>query len=195
MSKRDSTPRKTTINLAQTDHNRSRPMIAIPAILIMITLIASFVKVGIMDQLSAVSRVKEQVGQKQISVIQLQSKTDDYSRVNKKYQTEVITRPGWKNGVDPLKSLALIETDLINNARISSFTITSSTITVRLSGVTLNDISSIYQQLMKRDMVDGVQVYTASAGKGQNGKVTADITIRLRENGTDKEDKKREAAP
>lgn len=195
MSKKDSTPRKTTINLAQTDHKRIRPLIAILVILIFFTMFAFFVKVGIIDQLSALSRVEEQVGQKQIAVIQLQSKTEDYARINKMYQTEVITRPGWKNGVDPIKCLALIESDLIDYARIASFTITSSTITVRLSGITLNDISSIYQQLMKRNMVEGVQVYTASAGKGQNGKVTADITIRLRENGADKEDKKKEATP
>ena len=89
-----------------------------------------------------------------------------------------------------MKCLALVEANLLNKSQVSSFTITPDTITVKLSGVTLNDISAIYQQLMKSDLVSGIQVYNASSSQ-KSEKVTAAMTITLAvdkstQSGTDK---------
>lgn len=193
MRDKNRVPVKTTINLAQSDYKLSRPVMAVPIAAALVAVFAVFLKFGIIDQLSAVNRIKEQTAREEILISQIQKKTSGYQEVLEKYQIEVQSRPGFYGAADSMECLALMEDGLLNYARVSSFTVSASTITVKLSGVTLNNISSIYQRLMTSDLVSGVQVYTAAADSGENRNVIATMTIKLEEKknagtGTEKEE-------
>ncbi|MEY8354664.1 hypothetical protein AALB39_15080 [Lachnospiraceae bacterium 54-53] len=188
-------PVKTTINLAQADHKLSRPVLAVPIVAVLAAVLCVFVKFGIIDQLSAVSRIEEQAGREEILISQIQIKTAGYQEILEKYQIEVQSRPDFYGAADAMKCLELMENVLLNSAKVSSFTVSGSTITVKISGVTLNNISSIYQNLMASDVVSGVQVYTAAADSGGNRSVIATMTIKLEEKETAETGTKEEETP
>ena len=183
-------PSKTTINLAQRERRPLNLSVTLPTAILLAIAVAAFCKFGVVDRLHAVSAAETQAAQQELLVSQVQEKTADYEQVLEKYESDSLRKNASVGGADPMKCLALVEANLLNISQVSSFTITPDTITVKLSGVTLNDISAIYQQLMKSDLVSGIQVYNASSSQ-KSEKVTAAMTITLAvdkstQSGTDK---------
>ena len=144
--------------------------------ILLVIAVAAFSKFGVVDRLHAVSTADAQAVQQELLVSQVQEKTADYEQVLEKYQSESLRKNASTGGADPMECLKLVETNLLDKSQVSSFTIASDTITVKLSGVTLNDISAIYQQLMKSDLVSGVQVYNAASSQ-KSEKATAAMCI------------------
>ena len=171
-------PSKTTINLAQRDRRPLNLGVTLPTLILLTVAIAAFTKFGVVDRLHAVSAAETQAAQQELLVSQVQEKTAGYEQLLDKYQSDSLRKSASGGGADPMKCLALVETVLLNRSQVSSFTIGPDTINVKLSGVTLNDISAIYQQLMKSELVSGVQVYNASSSQ-KSEKVTAAMTIAL----------------
>jgi len=183
-------PSKTTLNLAQRERNPLNLGVTLPTMILLVIAVAAFSKFGVVDRLHAVSTADAQAVQQELLVSQVQEKTADYEQVLEKYQSESLRKNASTGGADPMECLKLVETNLLDKSQVSSFTIASDTITVKLSGVTLNDISAIYQQLMKSDLVSGVQVYNAASSQ-KSEKATAAMTITLAvdksaQSGTDK---------
>ena len=78
-----------------------------------------------------------------------------------------------------MECLDLIKSRLIDKAQVETYSIADGLISVQLSGVTLQEVSAIYADLMASDLVTGVQVYTASTTGGEE-RVTAALTIQLK---------------
>ena len=76
--------------------------------------------------------------------------------------------------------LDLVERYLIQHATVKSFTVADGLISAQISGVTLHQVSDIYQDLMANDLVKSVQVYTAETEEDKtDGQVNAALTIDL----------------
>lgn len=171
-------PIKTTINLAQRDYRLRGLGIVLPIAAVSLIAVLLFCKLGIIDPLESAARAETQAERQEEQVSRLKNKTANYEQVLEQYQIETQTQPRLSGQVDPMKCLRLIEDELLTNAQVSSFTISSPVITVKLSGVTLNNISSIYQRLMSSGIVENVQVYTAATDE-KNKTVTAAMTVTL----------------
>ncbi|MPN05880.1 hypothetical protein SDC9_153134 [bioreactor metagenome] len=78
-----------------------------------------------------------------------------------------------------MERLGLIEKYLISSSQVDSFDVLDDVITVKISGVTLNQISSIFVKLMSDPLISNVQVYTASTNDQNNSLTTATMTIQL----------------
>ena len=79
----------------------------------------------------------------------------------------------------PMERLGLVERYLISASQVNSFDVVDDVITAQISGVTLNQISTIYANLMSDPLIENVQVYTASTNDKNNSLTTATMTIQL----------------
>ncbi len=171
-------PVKTTINLAQRDFRLRGVGYLVPITAALLVVVVLFVQLGIIAPLTALDRTEKQAQLQEEKLGNLKEKTENYGKVLEKFQLEMQTQPSLNGQADPMKCLRLIEEELLGSAEVSSFTISSPVITVKLSGVTLNHISAIYQSLMSSGMVQDVQVYTAATDEKAKT-VTAAMTITL----------------
>lgn len=170
---------KTTINLAQRERRAANLETVVPTAVILAVLIALFCKFGVIDQLNRVSRMDAQTTQVQQLLGQVQEKTADYSSVKEKYEANTAAQAALNGGADPMSCLMLIEENLMGEAAVSSFAISGGTISVKMSNVTLNQISVICTRLKSSPMVSGVKVYTAQSGAKSAARATAAMTVQL----------------
>lgn len=172
-------PFKTSINLAQRERRPGNLAATVTTAVILAMAIAAFSKFGVIDRLQAVGAIRAQVAQQEALVEQVREQTAEYDLILERYQSESLRRNTAVGGADPIKCLELVEKNLLNRARVASFTVDMDTVTVKISDVTLNDISDIYQNLTKDAAVAGVQVFNASTDNENSAKVTAAMTISM----------------
>lgn len=172
-------PFKTSINLAQSERRPGNLATIVTTAVILTAAIAAFSKFGVIDRLQAVGEIRAQAAQQEALVEQVREQTAEYDMILERYQSESLRRNTAAGGADPMKCLELVEKNLLNRARVASFTVDMDTVTVKISDVTLNDISDIYQNLTKDAAVSGVQVFNASTDNENSTKVTAAMTISM----------------
>ena len=103
-----------------------------------------------------------------------------YDQVLEEYQSYTIARDALSSDADPMACLDLVERYLIQHSTVKSFTVADGLISAQISGVTLHQVSDIYQNLMANDLVKSVQVYTAETEEDKtDGQVNAALTIDL----------------
>ncbi len=185
MRKGDQDPFKTTINLAQKERRSANVGAVLPVAIALAVFIGLFCKFGVIDRLNKVTEMERQTAETQQLLQQAQAKTKDYDSVREKYESSTAVQTG---GVDPMSCLTVLEEYLLDDAAVSSFSVSGSTVSVKLSNVTLNQISAIYTRLKASSLVSGVKVYTAQTGSKNAGKVTASITIQMVSSGTDRKE-------
>jgi len=180
MTRRESrAPVKTTINLAQRERKqKDLGAVAVTAVILAIA-IGLFCKYGVVDRLRALDQAETQAEEQEALVAKLQTENRDYDAVLEEYQSSAAAQNITGGGPDPMECLSLMESDLLSRSEVSSFTISNAAITVKLSGVTLNEISAMYSDLMSSSLVSGVQVYTAAADGGAQV-VEATLTVDLK---------------
>ena len=89
----------------------------------------------------------------------------DYDAVLAEYQSRVQSAVNSDVLADTLECLGIVEQDLMTASRVESFAVLDDVITARISGVTLNQISTLFQALIANEFVANVQVYTASTNE------------------------------
>lgn len=172
-------PVKTTVNLAQKERKHRDLGAVILTAVVLAVAIALFCKFGVIDRLNKVGAAQAQAAAQTAQLAQLREQTADYPQVLEEYQDDTLSVSAAGGGADPMDCLRLMEDALLSKSEVSSFTVSSDQITVKLSGVTLNEVSGIYLSLTASDLVKGVQVYTAATDSEKKAAVTATMTITL----------------
>ena len=174
-------PQKTTINLVIKERTANSPSRAIPVFLIVLALIAVFCKFAVIDRLKAVDQKAQELAQIQRQIAELERETAGFDEVSKEYSRYSASKmtEDEKAAVDRMEALSLIENDLMAAARVSRFSIAGNTLAVELSGVTLEQTSSIVQRLKESDLVSNVTVYTADTKESEGNGVAVSMTITL----------------
>ncbi|MCI2057275.1 MAG: hypothetical protein LKJ86_09045 [Oscillibacter sp.] len=179
MGKEKKYPSKTTLNLAQKEREKRDLGAVVPVAILLALGIAAFCKFGVVDRLNALSQAEAQAAQAEAQTAQLADLNANYDSLLQEYQSYSVAQSALTGGADPMDCLGLIERELLTKADVTSFTVAPDTITVAFSGVTLNEISAIYLNLMKSDLVSGVQVYTAATESEKKAAVSATMTVKL----------------
>lgn len=182
MQKGDQDTFKTTINLAQKERHNTNVGAVLPVAIALAVFIGLFCKFGVIDRLNKVTEMEKQTAETQQLLQQAQVKTKDYDSVREKYESSTAVQAG---AVDPMSCLTLLQEYLLDSAEVSSFSVSGSTISVKMSNVTLNQLSAIYDRLKASPLVSGVKVYTAQTGSKNADKVTAAMTIQMASSKTD----------
>ena len=150
---------KQDINLAQTDRKGTSPKTAAAVAVCLALFVGLFCKFAVIEQLDRVWSSQRAADQAAQQLAQLRQATENYDQVLEEYQSY---------------------TYLIRQSTVKSFTVADGLISAQISGVTLHQVSDIYQDLKSDDLVKSVQVYTAETEEDRtDGRVNAALTIDL----------------
>lgn len=167
---------KQDINLAQTDRKGTPPKTAAAVAVCLALFVGLFCKFAVIEQLDRVWSSQRAADQ----AAQLRQATENYDQVLEEYQSYTIARDALSSDADPMACLDLVERYLIRQSTVKSFTVADGLISAQISGVTLHQVSDIYQDLKSDDLVKSVQVYTAETEEDRtDGRVNAALTIDL----------------
>lgn len=166
---------KQDINLAQEEKKQTSHAQLLAALLCIVLGVGLFCKFGVIDRLNVVWEAERAADNAQATLTQVQDKTVNYNEVLEEYRSYTALA----EGVDPMRCLDLIEAHLIAKSQVQSFSVADGLISAQISGVTLQQVSEIYADLMAEDLVENVQVYTASTENTGTDQVNANLTIQL----------------
>ena len=171
-------PTKTTMNFARRESGVKLGRVA-PAALVVIAIVAIGAKVGILDLLDQKTAAYASLASKQEQLVAISMQLTEYDEVAALYGRYSY---GWMDEsetslVSRLDVLDLIEEKLAYVCNVSNVSVNGNVLTLNLSGVTLDEISAIVQELESSPMVLGVTVSNASAPDAE--KASAFMTINL----------------
>ena len=172
-------PVKTDINLAIREKKQNKLSTNIPTFIILVIAIAIFSKFAVINRLEQASEAENSATVAQQQLETLKEYTNNYPKVLEEYNALLASKSSLNVVATPMERLGLVERYLISASQVNSFDVVDDVITAQISGVTLNQISTIYANLMSDPLIDNVQVYTASTNDKNNSLTTATMTIQL----------------
>ena len=172
-------PVKTDINLAIREKEQNKLSTTIPTFIILVIVIAIFSKFAVINRLEQASEAEHSATVAQQQLETLKEYTNNYPKVLEEYNALLASKSSINVVATPMERLGLVERYLISASQVNSFDVVDDVITAQISGVTLNQISAIYANLMSDPLIENVQVYTASTNDKNNSLTTATMTIQL----------------
>ena len=172
-------PVKTDINLAIREKKQNKLSTNIPTFIILVIAIAIFSKFAVINRLEQASEAEHSATVAQQQLETLKEYTNNYPKVLEEYNALLASKSSINVVATPMERLGLVERYLISASQVNSFDVVDDVITAQISGVTLNQISAIYANLMSDPLIENVQVYTASTNDKNNSLTTATMTIQL----------------
>lgn len=172
-------PVKTDINLAIREKKQNKLSTNIPTFIILVIAIAIFSKFAVINRLEKASAAEHSAAVAQQQLDAVKEYTKDYPKVLEEYNALLASKSSLNVVATPMERLGLVERYLISASQVNSFDVVDDVITAQISGVTLNQISTIYANLMSDPLIENVQVYTASTNDKNNSLTTATMTIQL----------------
>lgn len=172
-------PVKTDINLAIREKKQNKLSTNIPTFIILVIAIAIFSKFAVINRLEQASEAENSATVAQQQLETLKEYTNNYPKVLEEYNALLASKSSINVVATPMERLGLVERYLISASQVNSFDVVDDVITAQISGVTLNQISTIYANLMSDPLIENVQVYTASTNDNNNSLTTATMTIQL----------------
>lgn len=175
-------PTKKTVNFALKEAKKTNYKVIVPVTFISVIAVILFVKFGIIDLIAAKSTADAGLKSYQSQSKTLEKYNEDYDLISLEYQSFNLAKgkDGKIVNVTPMKSLEMLEKELLSVSHVESFSITTDTITVKYGGIGLNKISNIYNSIKENELVNSVQVYTAGTQPDKNKNTVATMTIILK---------------
>ena len=136
-----------------------------PAIIVIVIVIALFAKFGIIDQLSKKTSAFAELSDIQTQQDVLNAKLKDYPELEKQYGRYSY---GWMTDteaslVDRMDVLDILENTIYPVAHIQDFAVNNNILAVNISGLTLDQTSALVQQLEDHPLISSVSVYSATS--------------------------------
>lgn len=172
-------PTKQTVNFAIKEKKKRNYKIIVPVTVVASIAFLLFVKFGIVDLLAVKTVLDFSAQRQQQQYDELLDFNKDFAKVQLEYNSYNLRKGDDDKVVDitPVKSLEMLEKELISTSHVENLSITADTITVKFGGVSLDRISSLYNSIKQNDMVESVQVYTA--GSQSDGSVNSVVTMTI----------------
>lgn len=173
-------PEKQTINLAMREQAHG-PFQIVPLFLVVFALALIFGKFAVADRLGRVSAEREALAELETRMQELTEQTADFDEVREeysKYSNKWMT-DGERATVDRLQAVAIVEEELMGDARVLRYSVADNVLSVDIGGATLATASNFVSRLEARDEVAGVEVYTANNQLSSGVGSEISLTIRL----------------
>lgn len=176
--KKKAMPVKTTLNLVIKE-KKSLPLAkTIPAVLIVLALAVVFGKFAVADRYEKLNAAEKELSNARSQLNALRASYTDYDEVQAEYNR--YTYNGFdRTIVNRLDVMALIEREIFPVSGVRSLSITGKTVSMTLTGMTLEEISRLIDRLEKDPLTEFVVVSTAGYGGGENDVPTASMTLTL----------------
>lgn len=162
-------PTKREINLAMVGVEKIDPRKAIPGILIIILLAGLFSKFMVYDKLMELSAAQSEVGAVQTELDRTLEEIKGYGDMQETYAHYTVEgmTPEELSLVDRDKLVAMLERDIMKQAKLKTWTLHENQMELIFSDYTLELINKIVQRLQKEEIVDYCTVSTAQTNEPQ----------------------------
>lgn len=179
-------PKKTTINLVMKEGPATGASKTVLAVIVIIVLVAAVAKFGVIDRLNMVSAAEKEASNAEASYSAMKDYTSGFSALQEtygQYATGGFTEAELAL-VDRLDILSLIEDELMSSAKIATVTAVENIVSVKLSGITLEQLSALLSRLNANDIVSYVVISSVDSTDSNNAVTTATMTITLKDEGS-----------
>lgn len=169
---------KRTMNFV---HHKSSFNIAkvLPVVLIIVIVLAVFVKIGFLDPLEQKTAAYSQLAQKQEQLAMVNARLAGYDELANQYGRYSY---GWMseseiNLVNRMDVLALVEEKIVPAAHVENLAVNNNVLTMNIYGITLEQASTMVNGLEQSDLVESASVYSATAQDGKEARIYISITL------------------
>lgn len=178
-------PSKVTMNFARRESSFNWKKM-LPTILVIVAFALLFAKFGFIDQTNKKIEAYSRLSEKQAQLAACNARLAEYDELFAKFGKYSY---GWMtdtevNTVDRMEILGLIEKYIMPRAGIEDFAISNNVLDLNLTGITLEQTSSMVKALEQDKLVESASVYNASAQDTEDPKVYISIILT---NGTEAE--------
>ena len=151
---------KTTMNLYMKEKSELSPSRWLPAVLVIVILAALFGKFAVADRFARLRAAESALIQRQTQLEQLQQSYADYDEVAEQYGQ--YTYRGFDRTIaDRQEILDLLERDIIPYSQTRSVSVTGNVFSTTVTGLTLDQVSTMMAKLEANPLVESVTVSTA----------------------------------
>lgn len=178
-------PEKTSINLVIREE-QGNPVLQIALFALFLVAVLLFAKFGVADRIAAASEAERIYSQELSQLNALKEYNTDYTEVRDEYSrySNGYLNEEEKALLDRMEVLSLLEDEIMPYGDVQNINVTGAVLTVTISKVTLNTVSSIVESLQRNEQVAYVTVSTAATGENEdNQQVTANMVIQLQSGG------------
>ncbi|MBQ9041566.1 MAG: hypothetical protein IJ111_01995 [Eggerthellaceae bacterium] len=177
-------PSKTYMNLVVKDQKTIEARRAVPVAILLILLVAAFVKFGIYDFYDRVNQKQVELAQQQQTLTMLEEQLVDYDAVLEEYEAYESSRLSTdENTVSVTDALALVDRYIAPSASIASIDVQGNTISLNLSNISLDRVGDLVSTLYTQPIVSNVSVSTAATEQTAAEDVTAAMVVTLQKVG------------
>lgn len=158
-------PSKTTINLVLREKPKSAPEKLLLLGFVLVLLVGLFIKFLVIDRLAAVREAEDGYKAAQTELNELKKKNESYNDVLGDYLKYSKT---WMNEeenvlVERTKILDMINDIILPQAVLESMTVYNDSMTIIVSGLNLNELSALIENLESSDIVSNVTIQKAGS--------------------------------
>ena len=176
-------PTKTTINLAESNQAPRHLGRDLALFVLALVVIALFAKFGVIDQYRRLDAAQAAYASVHTEYTQMQELLKGYDRLLMEYRTysmEWATDGSEDNGtlVDRQKALDLLEQEMLSRGRLVSLQVSGNKMVVSMSGMSLDQISRMFDVIQQSPIVSNVELNLASTEDG-NVSTILDFTVRI----------------
>ena len=176
--KAKSVPTKTTLNLVIKEKSEFRPGRLVPAVLIVLIAAGIFCKFAVLNRFAALDADEKQLAEEQQQLNNLILGYKDYDEVEAEYNR--YTYKDFDRTIpDHQDVLNVIEKHVFPVSGTRQMAITGKSVSLTLTGMTLEEISSLIAKLEAEPLVDSVTVSTAGYTEANKTVPVANMVIIL----------------
>ena len=177
---KDEYPSKTYMNLAVSEKSTFDIRNNIPAIIILVVVVALFLKFGVFDFYARVDAKQMELSARQTVLNGLTHDLANYDKVLEEYQGyESLSVSSEGLVVNALDALSLVDRFVAPSARVASLGLAGNTLSLNLTDISLDGVGKLVSTLYEQDMVANVSVSTAATQQTASEDVVAAVTITL----------------
>ena len=176
--KAKSFPTKTTLNLVYKEKREFRLSRLVPAVLAVVLLAAVFAKFAVIDRFAALAEAENQLAREQAQLQELINSFADYDEVQAEYNR--YTYENFDRTIpDRQDVLKLLERYVFPVSGMQQLSIAGRSVSTTLTGMTLEEVSTLVNRLESQPLVDKVTVSTTGYSGRDNEVPIASMVILL----------------
>lgn len=174
-------PEKTYMNLAIADKREVDMRRSLPLAIILVIVVALVIKFGIFDFYARVGAKEAALAVEQQTLNTLTAQLTNYDAVLAEYEGyESIGLSGDDLTVGALDAMALVDQYVRPVANVSSVALSGNTMTLNLTGISLDGVGKLSSTLYGQDIVSNVTVSTAATQQSSSDAVATTMTVTLK---------------
>lgn len=182
--KKDAYPSKTHMNLAVADRKTVELRKTLPAALLLIVVVALFLKFGVFDFVNSVQAKESELSGRHAVLAGLESQLAGYDDVLAEYSSYASAQLGDDGQtVSSLEALALVDSVVRPVATVSSLNYASNELSLTLANASLSSLGDLVNTLYQQPIVENVSVANATTRQTRSDDVLTAMTITLHKAG------------